>query len=268
MEDHKTSPQLLEILDYLLHEADNLIVILNKHYEFEWINSEVAESFLGFSKSELLGEDAGKIIHPDDKDYVISKLRDIKEKDDVQFSARIMHKDGSSKWIDVNGHLYETKDGIIRLFLIARNINDQKVYQQKLIESELKYRNLFNHSPLMIALINMDGKVVDYNDKIRQVGNWDDSQLNGRKVLTFLKYIPKEYHSLVSKFVKQLLRKGYLPPSEIPFVNDDNEIFWVLAQANVVIIGEKSLIQITLNDITEMKKKIQALEDKIKELEK
>jgi PAS domain S-box-containing protein len=152
-----------------------------------------------------------------------------------------------------NRDMSESDKNIIRILSKSASIEEQRFYSyQKIRESEAKYRNLFESSPNVIVLLNLNGKIIDVNPAtLTQYGfeRKDFIDKDFRELNTFL---PGSLPILVKKF-KGLLTKGVLEPIELPFYTKGGNIIWVNLQGSLVKIGGETYIQTVIQDINERK---------------
>lgn len=82
------------------------------------------------------------------------------------YQSRLRRKDGSHIW--VSGHVYPFKlnDGEIAMLSAQLDITEIKKTEEKLKESEEKFRNLMNFSPVGITLSTTQGKILESNQAI------------------------------------------------------------------------------------------------------
>lgn len=104
------------------------------------------------------------IIFDEDKRYVLRQISKLLNNKDIKpFEHRIIHKNKKIQWVrntivpkrDLNGELI-SYDGLIV------NITNQKLAEEKLIESEKKYRNLFENANDAIFILK-DNRYIDCN---------------------------------------------------------------------------------------------------------
>jgi PAS domain S-box-containing protein len=147
------------------------------------------------------------------------------------------------------------KDGKIYAILgIANDITESKMDKQKLEDSEIKFRHLFESSPLMIVLMNMEGKIVDINNKGIEFTGYLKEDLLNKHFRKLRKIIPINYDLITVEKFKEVLKKGFIEPVELQYYDKKGDLKWIRAQASLVEIKNTKLIQTIFQDITNEKK--------------
>ena len=124
---------------------------------------------LGYEPDEL-GQDTQShfidLLHPEDKDRVLNTAHDHLLGDgiyDIEF--RMKAKDGSYKWVLSRGKrvAVDAAGDPLRAVGTHTNITERKHYEVSLQESESRFRNLADSSPVMIWMSNTDFKCIYVN---------------------------------------------------------------------------------------------------------
>jgi len=143
---------------------------------------------------------------------------------------------------------------------IIRDITRLKVTERKLLESEEKYRTIFENSAVAIMLTNENEKIISWNKYAEVLLNMSEEDLNLRPVKSL--YPEKEWKKIRSQNVRQKGMQHHLETMMIKkndvLINVDISIS-VLKNHEGEIIGSIGVIR----DITERKK----AENKLKESE-
>ncbi len=106
-------------------------------------------------------------VHPDDRETVASKIANIINHKDLEYSydARMLHADGTYRWQSVIGHVIEfDNEGIAERMLGVRiDISERKKAENELYESNEKLQAFLNNSIDAILLTTPDGKILSAN---------------------------------------------------------------------------------------------------------
>ncbi len=147
-----------------------------------------------------------------------------------------------------------------QIVTIVKDMNEQKESEQKLKESEQKYRVLFDSSPFAVGLVDMTGKIIDVN-RVHEIGaGYSKKDLIG-KPFTELSVIHEKYLPIVAKEFKNLIKNGISEPQEIQVYNKDGSLIWIYLYASLIKLGNKAVIQVISQNITNIKE----VEVKLKE---
>ncbi|MBY9003872.1 MAG: PAS domain S-box protein [Candidatus Lokiarchaeota archaeon] len=237
---------------------DGLIKYWNKRVME--INGYSSEEIQNWKPYEFL-----KMIHPDDKEFVLNqaKKKEAGDKNVIeQYKYRLLRKTGEIRWIELFSKSinYRGKPAILAMSI---EITDKMIAEQKLQESEEKYRNLFEDSPYMIFLVDLRGNILDLNQTALESVSYTKEELIGENFSTFDIMRNKNLSSLAEMFKKVLIDE-YLDPFEIHVNSPKIKPDWMKIQAKIVYIGEKKHIQVIVEDISEKKE----AEKMLKESEK
>lgn len=146
--------------------ADNMLDMVgmcDPWGNFTYVSPSYA-AVLGYPEEELLGRPIYGIIHPDD----IQTVRDIAARDLTDPASgiaafRVIHRDGRVLWFESNWRVLPGDDGKpLAAVFSMRNITDFKRIERALLESEEKFRYLFELSADAQLLID-GGRIIDCN---------------------------------------------------------------------------------------------------------
>jgi PAS domain S-box-containing protein len=151
---------------------------------------------------------------------------------------------------------------------LKREITERKQAEEKLHESEVRYRGLFESSIDGIAIADLDGKFMDCNQAFADMHGYTKEELYQ---LTFPELTPSKWHDLQAKIrTEQLLPRGYSDEFEIERIKKDRTIFpaslrvWLIKDKE----GKPNRTGGVVRDITDRKKLEKQLKDYSENLEK
>src|SRR5262249_49342265 len=127
----------------------------------------------GESHSAEVGEFYRRV-HPDDLERVSQTIENAKQNREPYFAEfRVQKEDGAIRWVIARGKFYYDGNGEPeRMLGLALDITDRRLAQEKLQESEARFRLVANTAPVMIW---MSG-----TDKLRTYVNQPWLDLTGR----------------------------------------------------------------------------------------
>jgi PAS domain S-box-containing protein len=246
----RTLPQLYNILNFIFEGSNELITLLNNKFEFLWINESTYKRILGYDKDDLIGKNSFDLMHPDDIITPQQFIDTFDRKGKVELRFRL--KDGTYKWFEVRGYYYESQDSTYKMFFLSKDISDKREIKKQLIQSEVKYRQLFEHIPFIIIILDENGIIVDINRKLEDYG-YSREEVLGQSFRELIDIIPKEYNSLLNRKFIELFEKSEIEPIDIQFIDSENNLIWNTIYAHTVMIENKTFIQVILQDINERK---------------
>lgn len=263
------------------------LITENSQYIVYTLDMNLNNTYISPAVSTVLGYDIDEaflmhpkdnVIHKDDlkkigqiyrEEFKLERKKD-KKKDLNRkrvFIIRERHKDGK---ILVMEHtiswLRDEKGTAVGILGVAKDITEKKHTEDLLLESEEKYRNLFEKSPYAIGLMDLNGKIIDCNDSQEKIFGYKKEELIG-KDFREIHLIPQKFITIVLDGFNRLIKGKNLVPKEIQLYKKDGSLIWVIMQASLIKTQNKTLIQAISQDISILKEVELKLEEKNKELE-
>lgn len=149
----------------LVQEGSDLIAILDREGSYKYV-SPTSLSILGVAPEEFIGKNAFAFIHPEDKDMVMADfLRLDTEKRVTTKPFRFQHVDGSWRWVETVVTNMTDDPAVGGIVANSRDVTSRILSESIIQESELKYRSLFNNSPLPKIIYDLETfQIYDVND--------------------------------------------------------------------------------------------------------
>jgi PAS domain S-box-containing protein len=139
---------------------------------------------------------------------------------------------------------------------IVREEEQRKKAEDALRESEEFNRDLVENLPDIIAIYDRNGIVRFANQAGLQILGSDATAVIGQPILTF---VPDEQKAGLEEKMRQRLSGMDVPPYEMKIQTGSGEVRAALLQAVPITYRNEPVILILMTDITELKKKEQAL---------
>ena len=150
-----------------------------------------------------------------------------------------------------------------------RDITERKKAEEKLKESEEKYRTLVKSSPNSIILLDLKGNIIDCNNFTEFYFGLAREEIIGKN-FTDLYMVPNEKKHIVLKQALKRIKNQITDPIEFTFINKKGETVWLMNFFSFVKIGDHKYIQFVSEDITkrkEVENMIKKQIEKLKELD-
>ncbi len=129
-------------------------------------------------------------------------------------------------------------------------IQNIKLSRDALQESEEKYSNLFQHSNDAIFLYDLEGKILDVNQKVLDQFEYSKAELLSLKIFNLH---PEEVLPTFQRFFKKVFADGDCN-YDIDFVKKNGDVFSAEVSSSLFEIGGKKFIQGIVRDITNRKR--------------
>jgi len=232
----------------------------------KFFNNRLAE-YLGYTKNELLGKNYGTLVQTENLKDIFKKFNMVykNELPRAMIEFKTNRKDGQQRFIESSVYLKRDSEGKkIGFYGLIRDITERKNWEQKLRESEEKYRHLFESSPYSIGLLDLKGNLIDCNTATNHfLSTHTKDYLIGRnfREIFSLNERNKPLIPLFEKQFKQALRGEATESFEFPLSRSIGGIIWTNLHGSLIKIEDQSLIQFIIQDITERKKAEQKLKE-------
>ncbi|MFX1444522.1 MAG: PAS domain S-box protein [Promethearchaeota archaeon] len=142
----------------------------------------------------------------------------------------------------------------------VEDITRRKSAEQKLRESEEKYRHLYDNSPFSIVLFDLKGTIIDYNSTLGNFLGYEKENIIGKNFLELGLFKPEMVPILKKRLIRYASGEN-VDPIELQIYKKDGTLAWVNPTVTLTHIGEEKVILIMFQDITERKKTEEKLEE-------
>lgn len=242
----------ININDVLDHSGN--IYILSPEGRFVFV-SQYWISFLGYNKSDLIGQPFIKFVHPDSlptvKDHITKVLKKSIKADPVE--CQIQRQDGTANWC--TSRITPIYDNVAKLkyFLVfAADITEKKQAEMALRASEERLSKAFqcNPDPISIATL-VDGRYIEVNDAWLETTGYERDEVIGQTVGEINIWEKPVYRELV---VSRLQENGSVRGLELNFRNKNGDVHPCLFSAEIVQMNSEPHLLAVVKDISDRKK--------------
>ena len=205
----------------------------------------------GYSPGEIVGRHVLEFAHPDDRDFLKKALANALKTGHTLpiLPYRIKKKDGSYFYA-------EQKSGVIMkngkpslISCVVRDVTERKRLENRIKESEEKYRTLFENANASILLADAGtGMLLDANRRAERLFGRTKRELIGMHQLGLHPPNDAEYYK---KYFQDHIKRRTVNFSDAIIVRKDGTRVLVQISAAVTKINGKKVIQGIFEDITE-----------------
>ena len=249
---------------------------VNLEGNFTYTNKSFSQ-MTGYSADELMSKDYIQIMDDENRTKVFEIFNLVYKSGLPQeyFQFEFIKK-GNTKVI-VETSVYLNKDTYgkkIGFYGITRDITQRIALEHKFKQSEEKYRHLFESSPYAIWIVDLNGVLIDCNPTTDiMFSKYKRGNLVGKNFIEVLgmlerpEYFIPFFKSKFESFVQDKPMKAL----EFKMTRADGIEKWINITSSKIKLGDKTLIQVIMQDITEKKiadLKLQRSEEELKILNK
>jgi PAS domain S-box-containing protein len=150
---------------------------------------------------------------------------------------------------------------------LLRDITERKRAQEMLRESEEDLRAIFDGVGDGIAIIDTTGKVVKINQRIVEVGGYEEDEIVGKRMALLKMFPPQSLAKMLSNFIR-LISSQYCPPFDVEAYTKagekrDAELRGSLLRKRGRVVGVVGVMR----DITERKRAEEQIKASLREKE-
>ncbi|MGB8980959.1 MAG: PAS domain S-box protein [Anaerolineales bacterium] len=261
---------------FVEQSSDGLVFTDEHGTIIEW--NQAQESLTGFSRQESIGVSLWDVqlnllpatrqmpeLREELKQRILMALQSGRaDFFDRPLEVMLVRRDGTKVVVQQMSFAIKTNEGY-RLGSIIRDITQLKQVEEDLRESEERYRQLVEVSPIPMW-INRDGVITYMNPAaLRVLGATDLEQVMGKSPYDF---IHPDYHPLVKERITQTVTaRTSAPMLEEKYVRLDGKVIDVEVIATPFATFHGSAIQVLFQDITQRKQSQAERETLIRDLE-
>ena len=230
----------------LLEHAGDPIFVLNEDTTFNEVNMSTC-NLLGYSEEKFKLMKLANIFAPGEIDRLPVQLHTLLTNKTLLTERKWRKRDGTEIDIEVNVRLLADEN---KYLCIARDITERKKIEEKIKESEKKYRNIFENAQDVFYQATIDGIILDVSPSLKNHLGYEREELIGQSVSMIYADVSKR-----EKLVQTLKQKGEFKEYEMTFKSNLGKDVFISLDARLIYDnnGKPSHIDGMFRNITERK---------------
>ncbi|MDW3649401.1 MAG: PAS domain S-box protein [Bacteroidia bacterium] len=248
-------------------ENSKIGISLVKQDGRSFLANESYLNMLGYSREEFFKMTFSDFTHPADLTLCYQGFNDILEKraDSFSIEKRYIRKDGEIVWTDTSAIGIWNQDGVFQYAVATTiNISKRKKALQELNESEKRFKSIFEHSQIGIALVDTSGRTFLVNKAFASLLGYEEEEMTH---LSFEDYIYEEDLKIgLQRFQEMIEGKLDTFLMEKRYIHKNGELIWTYMTGTAVRNSEGE-IQFAVATVTDLRERKET-ETKLKESEK
>jgi len=229
-----------------------------------------AAHLVGYSnKEELIGRNAFEFVSPKDRALAMNATKKTLEEGLVQRKTEytILTADGREIATDSSAAvLYDSSGNPTGIINVVRDITERKKAEEKLTESENKFRTIFENIGDIYYRADLKGNMTLANPAAVKIMGYDSiEEVIGKNIAADFYYYPKDRKI----FMEELKKHGEVKNLEVTIKRKDGTLVIVEVNSHFVhdATGKPIEVEGIAHNITERKKAEQELQEKNEQLE-
>ena len=203
-----------------------------------------------FSREELIGSDLRNLATAGNESFLEANVKRILAGETLVHNIEMLKKDGTQSILNLNEAAVSLPNGVKKILSIANDITERLRTEKALQESELRFKNVFDHHSAIMLLIDPEsGMIEDANDVAADFYRYSKAMLKSMNI--------DEINILPKKQVK-IEREKAIKMSLNYFVFQHRlatgEERTVEVHSSPICIQEKEILFSIIHDITDRKK--------------
>jgi PAS domain S-box-containing protein len=222
----------------ILENAYDLFFVINTMLDIEYVNEPVSEKLLGYTKKDFVGKKILHFIHPDDQKKALEATKNGIKNGEGTVILRVVDKDGIYHWHEIKGKKFNDFDGIQKVLFTSRDITQRILAEQKLRESEAKYRQLVENAQEGIWAIDKYAYTTFTNQRMAEMLGYTINEMLGKHLFKFMNVD-------AVKIAKQNLERGKQGISQqyyFEFLRKDGKKIYTSIETSPIFDDESNYI--------------------------
>ncbi len=216
--------------DYIFNFSLDMFAIQTIKGDFLKVNPSWNE-ILNWPAEKIIGSNWLDFVHPDD----IVRARNMQE-DLLNYDLVVSHEtrfrcyDDTYLWLEWNSIPIKHKDIIIS---VVRNITQWKEINEKLTESEKRFREVVETANYMLYCTDLKGNVLLMNEPGLKLSGLSLEHLNGNNLIDLIEDSHRD--SVKSFYLDMIENLHESNVIEFPIINKTGELIWLMQNAKLKI---------------------------------
>lgn len=247
---------LVENLPGIIYRCNN-----DENWTMEYISS-ACEKLTGYKHDEIIGNrkvSFSDLIHPEDREKVWNDVQDaLSKKNPFQLNYRIVNREKDVKWVSEQGRGVFDEDGKLTALegFITDETEKRKAEADLFIQREY-FKQLFENSPLAIAMLNSEDIVINVNKAFEELFYYKRAEVIGKFLNPFI--APEGLEEEATHLSNKVLDNEIVFAESKRKRKDGTFVDVSILGYSVLYEGERIGIYGVYRDISEQKKMIELL---------
>lgn len=189
------------------------------------------ERTLGWSRDELTAQPFIEFVHPDDREHTTAESESAAAGNaTATFTNRYRTKSGSYRWLEWSSRVDRQA---CLIYAVARDVTGRREAEKARREARERFRRIFDDSFAGIALVGLDGRILEANRPLAAFLGMKPEELVGKHTLTEFAE-PEEMTRIQGSVEKVFSGEDDVYRDEIRVKRADGKMVWVDLTISVI----------------------------------
>lgn len=218
----------------LLYETSSVAKVISRNHVYARVNQAFVKLFGYDNADELIGKDIYTIAAEESIDLLVQRREARKQGKTLSSNFEVIgkRKDGTKFPVEVEINYHSFPEGEA-IFFSLRDISEEKKSRDALLETEAKFKGIFNSNLVGITFANPKEEIVEANDCFLKIIGYAREDLKSNP-LKFIDITPEEYLERDAKAVREFMKYGFITPYEKEYFKKDGSRVPVLIAASIL----------------------------------
>ena len=204
-----------------------------------------AEEMLGWSNEEAKGHPVQDVIRLDDTEpgvHLPPTQRALLEDTvvGVEWGSRLVTRSGTRLPIDDSAAPIRDQDGnVLGAVMVFRDVRQRLEAEQRLRQSEARFRATFDFAPVGMALVGLDNRLLQVNDALARMLGYPIDQILGAELAHFAH--AEDAHLEVEMLHELLARRSSTVQFEKRLISKEGKEIWTLSSVTLLYENDAPL---------------------------
>ena len=235
--------------EFLEHQGEGF-AILEAAGQFQLVNP-VAEEIFGVAHGGLAGRNLMEFIPADQQDLVLEESMHRSHGRRTTYEHQIRRDDGSIRTLLVTATPGSSHEGtVFQVIAVFRDITERKDAEDRVRESEERYRNQFNYASEGLFTHTPEGDILEVNEAMARMHGYTREEMLGMNLRDL--DVPESAKLLPSRLSRILA--GEVLTFEVEHIHKSGHVFPLEVSASLISAGKRPTVLCFHRDITERKR--------------
>ncbi len=165
----------------LIDNSSDIVLVLQEDLSCSYI-SPVAARLLGYPAVSFKEFDLLALVHREDRSAALSLIQHARQGSSETAEVRLRHFAGTYAWFEIGGTDLSGDPSINGLVLNAREIGDRKMAEERLLQSEARFKALVQNSTDLVIVLDPCGSIRYASPSVEAAVQLPVEQIHGRQM--------------------------------------------------------------------------------------